>query len=300
MVTVNDLLSSGAPADFIAWMRAHYKNEEATIEDLMLNADIDFEFLQFLKTHKDYKDCHKEMMNNALNIKCEHHTLVYQSHDVYDSGVVSYSCYVENSDYVFHSQDVRHSNNIAGSTEVDDSQLIFNSNYIICSNNVLRGTNIDHSDNIVDSSFVRHSSYVKHSSAIRDSAYIFDNSRDINSSFFIRAGAHLTNCLFCDNIENGEYMVFNQKVSESDYDYIRATMHRLLKNWQPKIFVELKRNEIPLAIPQLYYDKAILKDLPETFWKWVVSLPTYDANIMLDITNDIRSYSYWLQYNKEQ
>jgi hypothetical protein len=89
--------------------------------------------------------------------------------------------------------------------------------------------------------------------------------------------------LFCEGINDGEYLLFNKPIDATRYQMIVKQFYRYL----PEIHLtdKWKRDFGNLPHPNYDYRKHT-KDIPAKFWAWVRTLPGYDASVLYSITFD--------------
>jgi hypothetical protein len=113
-----------------------------------------------------------------------------------------------------------------------------------------------------------------------------DGTKQIKNSAFIQHCSNLDHCLFCHNINDGEYLLFNKKISPEEYDMIMLQLNSILLNTELKFTRDgWPQEQIPLDMPIV--NRNIINqfaDLPDKFWRWVKTLPGYDPMVMYGIT----------------
>ena len=215
----------------------------------------------------------------------------YESDNIINSSWVSKSSRIDNASYIFSSKDIKNCEDILLSEMVEDSTLIFGSEFVYSSSCILHSKNINNSRNIINSNYVVNSHSITNAVTVTNSAYvsalILGGTSQIRDSRFIADCHNLKHCLFCHNIKDSEYKIFNKQVDEADYELIVRQLDNILMAWEVEL---VKNNEwpthtIPLDMPiiQRHLGKQ-WRNLPEKFWRWVRTLPGYDKSIMYTLT----------------
>ena len=173
--------------------------------------------------------------------------------------------------------------------------MIFSSEFIESSKCVVQSKNITNSHNIVCSDYVVNSHSIMNAAAVTNSAYVGSfipgGCRQIKDCRFIAESKNLKHCLFCYGIENGEFLVFNKQVDSTDYELIVHQLDKILRNWDMELIQNNEWPEYTIPLDAPIVQRNIIKQyaaLPDTFWRWVKTLPGYDVSILYAIT-----------YNKE-
>ena len=272
------------------WFERHFPNG-AELIDVINHPKIDTHTLHWGYTNLPTTAAEQEAYHKKLNITNNAHidTIAY-SDNVEDSTFVSRSSGVEKSCFVFSSEDVVSSSNVSSSKVVQRSDSVFNSEFVYDCERVYDGKNINKSRNIVSANYVINSANVMNAASVINSKFVVDivpdGTKQIKNSAFIQHCSNLDHCLFCHNISNGEYLLFNKEVSPEEYDMIMLQLNSILLN------IELEftnnswpREQIPLDTPII--NRNIINQfaaLPDKFWRWVKTLPGYDPMIMYSIT----------------
>jgi hypothetical protein len=109
---------------------------------------------------------------------------------------------------------------------------------------------------------------------------------NMEASHFCAGSKNLKNCLFCCDLENVEYHIFNVPVSKEQFEIIRkqyfrqfngARLDYLREPWPQNMLIPERPN------PFVYHNKHYLQ-LDEKFWRWAHSVPGYDADLLYKIT----------------
>ena len=201
------------------------------------------------------------------------------------------------------------SSKITKSNNIFKSINISNSNFIKLSQNVIDSENISSSQSIKTSKYVNNSISVEYSELIVNSKNItksvnIANSSDLDYCFNISNGKNLLNCdtmynsslceysgfssflidchkvLFCSQLNQSSFMLFNKPISESLFYEIWEQYKTITKNVE---IIEDSSNIFYNGAPIVRFD-IMFKKLGEDFKNWVKTLPNYDNFIMYQIT----------------
>jgi hypothetical protein len=204
---------------------------------------------------------------------------------------------VKNSENVVNGKDVSDSKNIYDSTDisnsefilqaefVDNSKRVYSSSYVYDSENVYQSLNVTNGSNIRTSSYILDSSDVFNSTEVSSSHYITaDNDGDtknIDDCWFIKKGTNLSHCLFCCNLSDKEYHIFNKPVDKKHYDVIIRQLSSLVKDYKLWLTRDWKVEEIPLSKPTMIKENNYIhRNFPKHLLKWLKTIPGYDAAIV--------------------
>lgn len=142
----------------------------------------------------------------------------WYSNKIKNSRIITNSINVSDSKYVGYSHEIYESTEVLQSYAIRKSRDIYNAHNIRNSQLILSSDNITESIEIQNCSNVTWSRYIVNSTAIDDSAYIYNSSNisDCYCSGFLNNCHH---CLFCSNLQNSDYYIFNEKVSPEIYNH---------------------------------------------------------------------------------
>lgn len=226
-----------------------------------------------------------------LNIHCDNNNYsIYESDNIINSYAVSRCSRVSDSDFVSYSSDVNAANNVTFSNVVEHSGRVYNSSFVFNSEKVVRSENITNSHNIVCSSYVLDSDNVFNSLAVTNSHFVTalcsGGSENITDSWFIHDGKNINHCLFCSELSDAEYCLFNKPIVKLHYEnivkqlgYIIAPQDELclVDNWPVE--------QLPLSAGRINRNIIVqYESLPDKFWRWVKTLPGYDPKVLYTIT----------------
>lgn len=232
-----------------------------------------------------------EAYYKRLNIVGTNLQHIYKSDNVTNGDFIGQSSHITNSEYVFSCKNVENCANISHSSDVINSTQIFGSEFVDDSCKIVHSKNVTKSRNIILSDYVVNSHSVINAAAVTKSAFVGSfvpgGAKQIKNSRFITESTNLNYCLFCVGLHDAEYMIFNKKVEVEEYELILKQLDKILMGWDAEL---VKDNEwpectIPLDIPTI--QRNVLKQyeaLPESFWRWVKTLPGYDPNVLYRLT----------------
>ena len=225
-----------------------------------------------------------------FEIDCgEYNNTIYKSEKIGNSQQVFSSKRVYDSINIYNSKKIKNSNNVFKSEIVENSFAVFDSFYIYDSEKINHSENINSSNNILFSNYVINSNSIINSQQVTDSGYVVSSvnnrTENIRDSFFIRDGKNLTNCLFCKKLEDSNFYMFNQPVSEANYNIVKRQLLSILEDYNASFVNKWPVDEIPLNnINFIQEEKDYFKHLPDEFYKWVKTLPNYCPLTMFTIT----------------
>lgn len=273
-----------------AWFASTFPNGERLV-NVLQHKTITIEILHSIIEHLTTTPQEKEIYYTKLKIDCADRETIYHCNDITNSRWVTRSSNVVNSEYIFNSNDVDTCNDILSSNNIQDSHKIFHSEFVYNSQDVIDSANINDSHNIVNCNYVVNSHSIINSSNVTGSAYIsgfvVGRNKHIKNSRFIEECENIKHCLFCSKIADAEYMIFNKQADVEDYTMIVKQLDRLLKDWKMELVKDdvWPSQTIPLDSPVI--QRNVIKQyasLPESFWRWVKTLPNYDPMVLYSIT----------------
>ena len=270
---------------------AKYFPEGAELTEILQHRSVRFspEFLHWGYNHLVSTPEERELYWQAIKVNCEKRDTIFESDNVVDSEYISKSSKVENSEYVFSSKKVTNSQTIVTSENVENSEDIFASSFIQDSNHIINSQNTTNSSYISSSTFVIDSHDLVNGENIENSAFLAGFSKgqveNIKNSYFIFNGANLNNCLFCSNLFNKEFYLFNKPISQSIYTQIVTQLSKLLKGYHMCIIQESwPEKQIPINMPSMQQNfSKIWGELPQDFFEWLKTLPNYSEDIVKNI-----------------
>ena len=209
----------------------------------------------------------------------------YNCQNIQDSQYIVNSGDVDSSSFVHSSTGVSHSTDVLKSDDVTNSLQVFESQFVYSSEKIFGSTSIENSHNVLISKGIYNSRNIYACTNVITSGEL-RFCEDITASSFCVDSKRLKNCLFCNELNNKEYHIFNKPIDKERFEII-------LKQYQ-RIMGELKlhymREPWPesMLIPSLpkpfsYFNKHYLQ-LPDKFWRWVQTVPGYDADLLYKMT----------------
>lgn len=223
----------------------------------------------------------KELYLAICNIKnCEnfwYSDTITNSRNLYNSHKVVGSIFVRDSNDVNESIDVYNSNNISNTNDIAHSSYVFRASRIIESQeihdscDIARSNNIDWSFVILNSNHLDNCSYT----------YMSDNLVDCHFCGFMHNSRH---CLFCVGLEDKEYYIFNQPVSQLEYEQAKEKLEAMLEDEKSTM---IKINESKHTAEERFrldrrFD-SVFKGLSSSFYGWISTLPNYSDDAFLDL-----------------
>lgn len=221
----------------------------------------------------------------------------YECKDVVNSEYIVHSNRVEDSGYVFDSEDITACNSITSSLLAERSNNIYGSEFVYDSYRIVGSKNITNSQDIIFSNCVINSHDIAWCSNIKWSGFVSDftggRTKELNHCYFISNSRELDHCLFCTNLIGAEYCLFNKHIAPEEYDIYVKQLGSILKDWRPELVLHdyWPTETIPLDYPVIQrniYKQYI--NLPDKFWRWVKTLPGYDADIMYSIVFNPKAF----------
>ncbi len=208
--------------------------------------------------------------------------------DVFNSFSVSNSIYIFNSNEIKDSKWVIQSKKITNSERVRDSSVVINSEdicsgiFITNSSKVYSSKNVTNSVNIAKSDFIINSNSILLSKNISNSQ-IIAMCNDCKNVYFSSGCENLKNSLFCYNINNDDYLVFNKKVEPEIFELILSQFQQLCSKeinfikWDNEVVI--KNSKIPIDfLPSNYLS------LDDYFCEWMTTLPGFNSEIAYFLT----------------
>lgn len=209
----------------------------------------------------------------------------YNCQNIQDSQYIVNSNDVDSSSFVHESADISHCSDVYRCDDATNSSLIFDSQFIYDSEKIFGVTNAVKSCNVLNSARVYNSVNIYSCSDINDCSEL-RHCNKMEKSFFCADSKNLKNCIFCSNLEDKEYYIFNKPISKEMFEIILAQYMRQTKDME----LDYLREPWPenMLIPSLpnpfaYHNKHYLQ-INDKFWRWARSVPGYDADLLYNIT----------------
>ena len=209
----------------------------------------------------------------------------YNCQNIQDSQYIVNSKNVDSSTFVHESTDISHCSDIYRCDDVTNSSLVFDSQFIYDSEKIYAVTNATKSCNVLVSARVYNSANIYVCSDVNSCGELRHCDK-MENSFFCAESKNLKKCLFCYELEDKEYHIFNQPVSKEMYDIVLSQYMRQTKDMELDYLREpWPQNMLIPSLPNLfsYHNKHYLQ-LNEKFWRWARSVPGYDKDLLYKIT----------------
>jgi hypothetical protein len=117
---------------------------------------------------------------------------------------------------------------------------------------------------------------------VKNSFYVI-GSLEIYNSYFISNCKNIDHCLFCNNIEQQNFMLFNKPISEEEYNNYLIQLLKLKGPWIPHFIDTWGEKKMPLMPPLLDNEEDYCSDIPKELLNWLETLPGFDEKILKDI-----------------
>lgn len=284
-ITQEMLENNNACREGQAWFKRHYPNG-AELIDVINNRTVSEVFLEWGIKNLHPSEVEWQAYYNKKQINCgEYNKTIQKSKQVFNSQDVLNSENVNDSYFIFESQDILNSKNILLCEIIENSSEIFNSQYVYDSLQVFDSQNITNSKNIVESIYIVDSSNILNAENIKKSHYIMGYSKKtkgIQGSYFVADCENLSNCIFCHGIKDKGYYLFNESIDEDTYNLIVRQLKKFL-NEEARFVKSWDAEVIPPTMPVIIERTRYYRFLGKAFYKWVKTLPNYNAAILFMI-----------------
>lgn len=258
-----------------------YYPDGAEALQIVAEHEVPLEMLHFARQHFDLNEEEIKKYYELCEVD-ENSTNIWSSSKIYNSKNVSSSKEVNESSFVYNSLDVYKSSDIYSSTNIEESSNILDGDNISSSERIISSKNIDFCTQIIGSEDIQWSENLLHSFHIEDSAYLYVCKNSINCYF----GGFLEdcqNCLFCYGLKNKKNYIFNQQVSENEFEI-----------WKEKLLFKLNREQN--SIVEVNYNNHsgnrftfyvslfdIFKDISSDFFGWIGTIPYYVEPVFMNL-----------------
>lgn len=219
---------------------------------------------------------------------CDRET-IFRSDQINNCSYISRSRRVNDSSYIFSSRGIENSHlvvnsrNVKNGENIHESRFVYDSKKIIGSANITRGRNIVCCNRVVDSTNIYQSEDISNShfvSSTQEKGTTF-----IEDSNFIRDCKNLKKCMFCVNLNDKEYHIFNIPVSKKQFELYESQLQEILSNYELSLADDWSIPSIPISSPTVVrLLKKHYSSLPEELCDWVKTLPGYSAELFYLIT----------------
>jgi hypothetical protein len=135
----------------------------------------------------------------------------------------------------------------------------------------------------MDSSEVVQSVYVANSHGVYESNNIIDChtvwfGETLTDCGFCYKCTSLSHALFCFEKTNDEFLLFNKSIDKARFEMINKQFHRYVS-----VVSEMTTDWEGTPRKVVNYQKHT-KYIPESFWKWVQTLPGFDSELLYSLT----------------
>lgn len=278
-VTLELLKRYGARDSFIQFIEENGLDGAPLIK--VLETDIDSEDLYFLSKYFNLEEDEWEKFSKKVYIVDS--TNVWNSKNVENSTAVMESRYVSDSFNVRYSSDISNSNHIFRSSNVDDSTDVVDSEYISSSERVVESDNIGMSEQVENSSRISWSENIMDCENLEDCGFVYKSS-DLKSSFFCGFMKNSNHCLFCSNMEDKEYHIFNEPVGKDEFAKVMDELRERLQVEAPRMIEVLEDQYV--ADKRISFGRRydnVFRGLSEDFYGWVGTLPNYSDDKFIEL-----------------
>lgn len=204
---------------------------------------------------------------------------VIRSHDIYNSK------HIEDSTRITKSFGVHRSHDIQDSMGILNSYSIWNSNWVSMSSNVKNSYDIQACSNIVLSG---NSAWSDNITRCRGLFY----SNDCQEVYYSQNMNNCHHCLFCKDLENASFMIFNNPVTEKDFFVIFELVQKPfiihtipIANWHKKEDTYFGYTWKGLVSPSKIYS-----EVPQSGFDFLSTLPNYNSWMMYQLTLNSKSF----------
>lgn len=236
----------------------------------------------FLHWGYQYLDPNEEEIAAYLDkVKVVRSQGVHESDNITDSYCISGSHNVNKSEFIYSSKEVQESEKIYNSEFIIKSDLVWDSFMVEHSTRVSKSKNVYDSNEVLESVYVNNSHGIFKSEDVVHSSAIW-SSRNLTNCGFCARCENLSNALFCDKVADGEYYLFNKPISKERFDRIYQQYNSTFFKPHIVLMTPTYNKKSP---PYPYNDyRKHFTEIPESFWRWVSTLPGYDPSILYSLT----------------
>ena len=212
----------------------------------------------------------------------------YFSENVENSYGVIGSKMVRNSQYIERSKGVEGSTNCKGSRDVSGSDFVFKSKDVVFSQKVLNSSKIRFCNEIVGCKDLYECNNMDHCENMHFSFLDF-GCKNSNYIGFSSNLENCTNCLFCSNLKDKSFYLFNQPVDKDYFHSVWVEFEELVKNLTLQSFLikyddtKTEKEGIEVDSEEVVFNNIYTK-IPGDVYKFITSLPEYDALTLYNIT----------------
>lgn len=281
-VTTETLQKLNACTEGIEWFAHHYP-DGAELSEIMQRRHISPAFLHWGFLHLTSTPAEKALYYKLVGV--EDSTNIFESDNIQHCDYVTNSSQVVNSKQVYYSNDIEESTDISHSSKVKQSHIVAYSTAVYDSTKVILSHNVKNSYNISLSDFVIQSDNIFKSNLITESRFIL-HSQNINRSMFTHKARDSKHCLFCYDIAEKDYCIFNHPVDQTQWEFIETELNDMLASKEMCLFDPWEPEDSNhTAKPHLNYLIVFQNVFSNVhFVNWIKALPYYDANLAYKLT----------------
>lgn len=256
--------------------------EGGDLMEIIDREDISIEFLYFIRKYLNLTIDEAAAINAKCNIDDESQNVwnsefierssnIMESIEVRDSSNIRFSKQVARSKYVFDSRSVNRSSNIVKSEDVSDSDRVIKSENVSASEQVLNSKNIKWCDNVFNSL------------ELEDCGFIYQ-SEGLNRSYFCGFMKNSSHCLFCSGLEGKEYYIFNEEVTQEEFERVLEELQERL-NAEDPLMIRVEEEEVFPENRYLYLSRfdSVFGGLSKELYGWIGTLPNYTDEKFVDL-----------------
>ena len=282
-ITVDLLKRYNADDSIIEFVSEKYP-QGAEIIEVMEDSISKFglDFLHFIKKYFPLNKGELIKYNELCDVEESMMNIWYSDH-IYYSDNVARSSNVKDSSFIFESQNVFMGKDVYNSMNINSSANIFHSNNVKDSTKIIESHDVSDSISILRSSMIKWSSIIMNSFLIDGSEYIY-KSENLNDCYFCGFCKNCKHCLFCSGLDGADYMIFNQKVSISEFELWREKLLIALEFESSKfIKIDASKHTVDERFEVSKRFDSIFEGLSSNFYGWTNSVLNYNEDIFLAI-----------------
>lgn len=276
-ITVDILQKHGAEEEDVALFEAFFPKGLIGSE-FLLDPRTPLEFIHWAYKWLDFDKNEKEIYN--LRVAVKNSQGVDESDHITNSELISHSSRVDNSHNIYDSEDIASCEYIVKSKFVDSSDNVYSSDFVDNCYKILGSKNATNSNQVVDSSYVVNCHGIFECENVVDCHTIW-RGKNLTDCGFCFGCQDISNALFCTQQNEGEYLLFNKKIDKTRFDMIYKQYKRYAAAW----CTMAEGWPVDGGYPKKTYDyRKHIKNIPDSFYSWVKTLPGYDPMVMYSLT----------------
>ncbi len=279
-VTMEMLEKYDSSLEWKRFLKANFPDGAEALE-IMNHSDITPEMLHFAARFFPLTKKELQRYQEICNVKNSKHC--FSSEKVTNCIVVAESKYISDSEYVRESTNVKKSENIYGSCAIESSKDVRNSVMVEYSNTVVESNGVWHSARVCRSTSVLWSHDILDSSSIQESSYIY-RSDNLNDCWFGGFMENCKHCLFCSDIEDKEFYIFNKQVSEEEFEKVKEDLifNLMAENSE---FIRINNEEHDPAQRFIINGRfdGVFEGLGPDFYGWISTIPQFDESVFFQL-----------------